>query len=37
MSNNAIETDQLTKRFGEITAVQSVDLRVKTGEIYGFL
>src|SRR5262245_45478479 len=37
MSNHAIETDQLTKRFGNILAVQSVDLRVKEGEIYGFL
>src|SRR5512139_2069639 len=37
MSIYAIETDRLTKRFGEVLAVQSVDLRVKQGEIYGFL
>ena len=34
---NAIETHQLTKRFGEVLAVDSIDLRVGTGEIYGFL
>src|SRR5262245_3239936 len=33
----AIETNQLTKRFGDVTAVDSVNLRVKPGEIYGFL
>ena len=37
MSTYAIETDRLTKRYGKVLAVQSVDLRVKTGEIYGFL
>ncbi len=37
MSSFAIETNRLTKRYGEVVAVQSVDLRVKTGEIYGFL
>jgi ABC-2 type transport system ATP-binding protein len=37
MSNYAIETDRLTKRYGEVSAVQSVNLRVKEGEIYGFL
>src|SRR5215210_2308357 len=37
MSNYAIETDQLTKRFGDVLAVDSVNLRVKRGEIYGFL
>jgi ABC-2 type transport system ATP-binding protein len=37
MSNFAIETDQLTKRFGDVLAVDSVNLRVKQGEIYGFL
>jgi len=35
--SNAIETHQLTKRFGEVLAVASIDLRVGTGEIYGFL
>jgi ABC-2 type transport system ATP-binding protein len=33
----AIETNGLTKRFGDVTAVASVNLRVKCGEIYGFL
>ncbi len=33
----AIETNGLTKRFGNVIAVDSVDLRVKRGEIYGFL
>lgn len=32
-----IETHQLTKRFGEVTAINAVDLRVGAGEIYGFL
>jgi ABC-2 type transport system ATP-binding protein len=34
---NAIETDQLSKRFGDVLAVGAMDLRVGTGEIYGFL
>jgi len=33
----AIETNQLTKIFGAVRAVESVDLRVGIGEIYGFL
>src|SRR6185503_5700974 len=33
----AIESDQLSKRFGDVLAVDSVNLRVKQGEIYGFL
>jgi ABC-2 type transport system ATP-binding protein len=37
MSVFAIETDQLTKRFGDVLAVDSVSLRVRQGEIYGFL
>jgi ABC-2 type transport system ATP-binding protein len=37
MSNLAIETDGLTKRFGDVLAVDHVDLRVGIGEIYGFL
>ena len=32
-----IETNGLSKSYGEVRAVDSVDLRVKTGEIYGFL
>lgn len=37
MSNFAIETNQLTKRFGDVFAVNSINLRVKQGEVYGFL
>jgi ABC-2 type transport system ATP-binding protein len=33
----AIETRGLTKRFGDVLAVDCVELRVKRGEIYGFL
>lgn len=34
---NMIETRQLTKRFGLITAVDNVSLSVETGEVLGFL
>ncbi len=37
MSHLAIEIDQLTKRFGDVVAVNSLNLRVNPGEIYGFL
>jgi ABC-2 type transport system ATP-binding protein len=37
MMSFVIETNQLTKRYGDVLAVHSVDLRVKPGEIYGFL
>jgi len=37
MTEYAIETSGLTKRFGDFTAVDGVDLRVRRGEIYGFL
>ena len=33
----AIETNHLSKGFGDVLAVDSVNLRVKQGEIYGFL
>src|ERR1017187_9730287 len=33
----AIETSGLTKRFGERTAIDSVDLRVPSGCAFGFL
>src|SRR4026209_1393182 len=33
----AIETNQLTKVFGDVRAVDSIDLRVGAGEIYSFL
>jgi ABC-2 type transport system ATP-binding protein len=32
-----IEADGLTKRFGEVTAVQDLTLDVKEGEVFGFL
>ena len=35
--NFAIETNQLTKHYGDVLAVDAVSLRVKVGEIYGFL
>lgn len=37
MSIYAIETDRLTKRFGDVLAVDSVSLQVRKGEIYAFL
>jgi ABC-2 type transport system ATP-binding protein len=33
----AVETVGLTKRYGHIVAVDSVDLEVRSGEVYGFL
>jgi ABC-2 type transport system ATP-binding protein len=33
----AIELDGVTKRFGDVVALQNVDLTVQEGEIYGFL
>jgi len=35
--NTAIETNDLTKTFGDITAVDHLSLRVAKGEIYAFL
>ena len=37
MSNTAIETEGLTRRFGSLTAVDSLDLLVPRGTVYGFL
>jgi ABC-2 type transport system ATP-binding protein len=34
---NAIELDGLTKRFGDVLAVDDLDLTVEEGEIFGFL
>jgi ABC-type multidrug transport system ATPase subunit len=36
-NGQAIRTQGLTKRFGEVWAVNAVDLEVRTGEVYGFL
>ncbi|MDQ6727586.1 MAG: ABC transporter ATP-binding protein [Actinomycetota bacterium] len=33
----AIRTDQLVKRYEEVTAVDHVDLEVRVGEVFGFL
>ncbi|AQL41933.1 copper ABC transporter ATP-binding protein [Halorientalis sp. IM1011] len=33
----AIETDGLTRRYGDVVAVDSVDLTVQEGEVFGFL
>lgn len=35
--NAAIETGNLVKRYGDVTAVDNLSLRVATGEIYAFL
>jgi ABC-type multidrug transport system ATPase subunit len=37
MSRYAIETDRLTKRFGNKASVDGVELRVPKGVVYGFL
>ena len=37
MAGNAIEVENLTKRFGKFTAVDSVSFSVAKGEIFGFL
>src|SRR5258705_1108497 len=37
MTHFAIETDHLSKFYGVVRAVHDVNLRVKPGEIYGFL
>ncbi len=37
MRKIVLQTDNLSKNFGEVTAVQSVSLRVRQGEVFGFL
>lgn len=37
MLDYAVVTEGLTKRFGPLTAVDAIDLRVGRGELYGFL
>lgn len=32
-----IVTEQLTKKYGDVTAIDALDLRVHAGEVYGFL
>jgi len=33
----AIEVEDITKRFGDLTAVDQLSLKIKRGEIFGFL
>lgn len=37
MSELAVHTQKLCKNFGDVTAVDNVDLQIPRGEIYGFL
>jgi ABC-2 type transport system ATP-binding protein len=37
MSNKIIETNNLTKTFGDFTAVDNISFHVEAGEIFGFL
>jgi ABC-2 type transport system ATP-binding protein len=37
MNEIAIATDKLTRKFGALTAVDTVDLRVQAGQFFGFL
>ena len=37
MNDIAIATDKLTRKFGGLTAVDEVDLRVQAGQFFGFL
>ena len=37
MAKTIIETKELTKQYGEITAVQNLDLKIQQGEVFGLL
>jgi len=37
MTDYSLETDNLTRRFGSLVAVNGVSLRVRKGQLYGFL
>ena len=37
MNQNIVETFELTKKYGDFTAVNSLDMEVEKGEIFGFL
>jgi len=37
MTDLAIATEKLTRRFGELTAVDNIDLCVTAGQFFGFL
>ena len=36
-TQNLIETSHLTKRFGKVRCVNSIDMQVPPGSVYGFL
>ena len=36
-SENMIDTENLTRKFGNLTAVDNVTLHVEEGEVFGFL
>ena len=37
MSDIAVQTQKLTRKFGNLTAVDGVDLQVTAGQFFGFL
>jgi len=37
MSDIAIRTENLTRKFGDFTAVSNVNITVQHGEVFGFL
>ena len=37
MDSPTISTESLTRRFGELVAVEDVNLRVAAGQFFGFL
>jgi ABC-type multidrug transport system ATPase subunit len=37
MTNYALETENLTRRFGSFLAVDGISLRIAKGQLYGFL
>lgn len=37
MDTPAIRTAGLTKRYGQVSALEELDLTVPTGEVFGFL
>jgi ABC-2 type transport system ATP-binding protein len=37
VNNHVLETENLTKRFGEVTAVKNLSITVERGQVFGFL
>ena len=37
MANNVIDTNKLTRKFGDVTAVNKITFKVRKGELYGLL